>query len=609
MTLIDLETNSSLVWGYNQSMKRIWLSLLSIFFFLVFFPKSIALAVSNPTLPEQIDSFDSQIIINQDTSLTIREKIVYQTTLEKHGIYRYLPIDYNRDGLKYRMKIDHLSVKDEQNHDVPYQSSYDSQFLTIKIGDPDATFTGEKIYQIEYQVQKAVTAFADHDELYWDITGEGWRVPILKSSAQIISQFASIDKIDCFTGVFGGNDNLCQKQISKTSQANFSYNQEIGYGQNFTVVIGLNKDNQLIFPSKFDNLMMWLWYNWVLFLIPLPLLIIFIWWWKKGRDFEFISANVFELDPNKPFRQKAVQLSARVPMVYEPLKDLTPGESGALIDEKVDPRDVVAEILELARQKFLKIELIEEKKLFGKNRDYQLTKLKPISDKLTEVQQYLHQELFDSGDQVKISKLKGKFYLTMQKASEKLESSLMEKKVYTGNPSLIRGIGITVFIFMLAGVFGLVMIKLAPFQIYWPIPLLILQAPLGLVLAYNLAQKTAVGYNLWLQAKGLKQTIQYGKWREQIKEKNLFIEEVLPFAVSLGVVDQLAKQMQELNLKPPEYLQATNMTTWSTAQFVSGFSSEVGSSLSYNPSSSSSGGSGFGGSSGGGGGGGGGGSW
>ncbi len=90
----------------------------------------------------------------------------------------------------------------------------------------------------------------------------------------------------------------------------------------------------------------------------------------------------------------------------------------------------------------------------------------------------------------------------------------------------------------------------------------------------------------------------------------MFIEEVLPFAVSLGVVNQLAKQMEALNIKPPQYISSTGLTTWNTAQFVSGFSSEVASGLSYNPSSSSSGGSGFsGGSSGGGGGGGGGGSW
>lgn len=90
-------------------------------------------------------------------------------------------------------------------------------------------------------------------------------------------------------------------------------------------------------------------------------------------------------------------------------------------------------------------------------------------------------------------------------------------------------------------------------------------------------------------------------------EKHLFIEEILPFAVALNVVDQLSRDMKELGLEPPKYMGGTN---FGTAAFVSSFTSDLGAGLTYNPSSSSSGGGGFGGgSSGGGGGGGGGGSW
>ena len=86
---------------------------------------------------------------------------------------------------------------------------------------------------------------------------------------------------------------------------------------------------------------------------------------------------------------------------------------------------------------------------------------------------------------------------------------------------------------------------------------------------------------------------------------------MLPFAVSLGVVHKLAKDMEALDIKPPEYINSANVTAMNTNTFVSSFTRSVNSNLSYNPnSSSSSGGSGFsGGSSGGGGGGGGGGSW
>lgn len=579
-----------------------FLILLSFVSLLFITPTSVLAAV------DQIDTFHSQIIINQDTSVTINETLDYRTDIYKHGIYRYIPITYNKDGVKERLMIDQIKVTDDDGDKIPYEQSFDGKNLTLKIGDPDKTFTGEKTYKITYRAEKAINSFDDHDELYWDITGEGWEIPILDSQAEIVSQFAQIEQVDCFSGNFGSNDGLCQQQFD-SGTALFLYERQINYGDNMTVVIGLNKDNQLLFPTVTDNLISWLKHNWSMFLIPFPLLAMAIFWLQKGRDLQFVSPNVFNMDAKQPTKFKSL-FGQREPFVYEPLKDLTPGEAGALMDEKVDNQDIVAEILELARKKYLKIELIEKKKLFGKTRDYQMSKLKNADAKLSNVQDYLQQKLFDKKDVVTISSLKGTFYTTMDKVRQMIDKSLVEKKLYTAPPNNMRGMGFLLMSLSIAGVLGLVIWQLIPFQIFWPIPLIMLQIPFCGFLAYNMPQKTAVGTNLALQAKGLRKSIRYGKWREEVKEKNLFIEEVLPFAVSLGVVTQLAKQMKDLNIEPPDYLHTAGLTTWSTSQFVSGFSNEMSSSLSYNPSSSSSsGGSGFGGSSGGGGGGGGGGSW
>lgn len=560
---------------------------------------------------EEITSFNSDLTVNQNTSLTIKETIHYRTTLDKHGIYRYFPLTYNRDGLKHELRFTNITVTDGQGKSIQYERSYDVPFLTLKIGDPDRTFTGPKTYVITYTVEKALNQFESHDELYWDITGEGWKIPILHSQATVHSAFANVDRVECFSGVVGGNDGACTKTIATQQEAVFTYPDTIGYGDNFTVVVGFNKDNQLVFPSQWDSFWSWLWFNWVIVLLPAPVLVMAWWWWKHGRDFEFYGGNVYDLTPTRPSRLRPFQLTAREPYVYAPLDEISPGESGAVIDEKVDTQDVVAEILELARKKFLKIELIEKKKLFGVERDYQLTKFKNATTHLPEVQSYLLTELFKTGNTVKVSTLKGSFYTTMQTAAQKIEKALVDRKIFVSSPSMARVWGMFGFFAAWGVIFWLVLNQLTPLHIIWPIVALFVQIPLGMTLAYNMPQRTAVGNNLWLQSRGLKKTIQYGKWREEINEKHLFIENVLPFAVALGVVQQLAKDMEELNLKPPSYMGASNLTSWSTAQFVSGFGSEMASSLSYNPSSSSSsGGSGFsGGSSGGGGGGGGGGSW
>ncbi len=560
---------------------------------------------------EAVTSFYSRIEINQNTSLTITEQIDYITDYEKHGIYRYIPVSYNQDGQKEVLQITDITVTDQNGEKIPFSRTSDGIFLTLKIGDPDTTFSGEKTYVIQYTVERGINQFSDHNELYWDITGEGWQFPVLGSSATIISQFADILEADCFSGTVGSDDGLCNFELGQ-NQATFEYAQAISYGDNMTVVLKLPKDSQLQFPTPMQLRLLYIKHNWPLFLLPLPTLILFLWWYKKGRDIEFLSQDVFNLDASKPSKLRSVfQLKYREPMVYEPLKSLTPGEAGSVLDEKADVQDVVAEILELARKKYLKIEVTEKKVFFSTTREYEFAKLKDAAADLSEVQSYLFTELFKTGDTVKVSSLKGKFYTVISEAKAKLEASLVAKSVYTDKPMNVRGIGTLVFFVLLGGVFGILSVTLFPLGIAWPIAFLVLQLPFGLFLAYNLPQKTATGTNLWLQARGLRATIKRGAWREKIKEKNLFIEEVLPFAVALGVVDQLAKDMEKLQLQPPSYMNSAHLNAWTMSQFVSGFSNEVGSSLSYNPSSSgSSGGSGFsGGSSGGGGGGGGGGSW
>jgi uncharacterized membrane protein YgcG len=192
-----------------------------------------------------------------------------------------------------------------------------------------------------------------------------------------------------------------------------------------------------------------------------------------------------------------------------------------------------------------------------------------------------------------------------------MTKQLSDRKLFTEKPETSIFKGAALAIALCAFVFYSTISSVAFLGAAWPILLMIASFVSSIVFIFLMPQKTAVGTNLSLQAKGLRETIRLGKWREEIKEKHLFIEEVLPFAISLGVIAKLTKDMAALNITPPKYMSGGfvgNTMAWSG--FVSDFSSSAASGLSYNPSSSSSGGSGFsGGSSGGGGGGGGGGSW
>lgn len=573
------------------------------FSFLVFV---VSLFIGNQSIfaAESINSFYSRIEINQDTSLFISEQIQYTTTVSKHGIYRYIPISYNKNNQVEVLNISNIQVTNEEGFSIPFTRSTNRKFVTLKIGDPDITFKGEKNYVINYVVERGINKLENSSELHWDITGEGWEIPILQTSATIISNYADIIDTKCYSGGFGKNDGLCNFEAG-TNQATFTYLKQINYGDNMTVTLNFPKESLLEFPTQKELYLLWLKHNWPIFLLPLPLLFILIRWYRKGRNFEFVSQDVYDLNPDKPFVFQSIRFFKRTPMVYEPLKSLTPGEAGALIDGKSDTQDVVAEILELARKKYLKINSKKSKILFFTSTDYSFEKLANSSEGLNKVQAYLFDELFKTGSNVSVSSLRGEFHTVITKAKLMLNNSLFNKQIFTEEPSKANAKGYGLFIIMLVALLLLYISSLIPLGITWPLFFLALQAPFGFYIASNMSQKTAVGTNLWLQSRGLKASIKRGAWREKIKEKNLFIEEVLPFAVALGVVDKLTKDMKDLDIKPPEYISNNGLATIAAADFVSGFSRDVGSSLSYNPSSSSSGG-GF---SGGGSGGGGGGSW
>ncbi|MFC1750799.1 DUF2207 family protein, partial [Pseudomonadota bacterium] len=443
-------------------------------------------------------------------------------------------------------------------------------------------------------------------------TGEGWQIPINRTTAIINSPHATITKIECFSGEFGLNNSLCQTKILSNHQAQVTYNKAINYGDNLTVAIALDQTNsQIVFPSGFAKMIKLITDNILVLVVLFPVTVMFFLWYRKGRDLTFISQNIFDNNTQKPTKLKPIFEHNRTPMVYQPLTHLTPGEAGTILDERVDNQDVIAEIIDLARKEYLKIEPAKKTGIIFKSEDFLFTKLRKSDDLLPKHQKYLLGKIFKSGDKVKLSALKGKFYTALNKTKQLIYKSVTAKKLFTTNPNKVRGAYIGLGVLMLGFAFFLAIRALEQGS-FIPFVLTIIQTPFVFILAFLMVQKSAIGTNYHLQAKGLKHTINVGAWRQKVHEKNLFIQDVLPFAISLGVINKLTRDMKDLDVSPPSYLAGSTAAAhgFNTGAFINNFATQAGNNLSYNPSSSSAGGSGFsGGFSGGGGGGGGGGSW
>lgn len=112
--------------------------------------------------------------------------------------------------------------------------------------------------------------FDDHDELYWNVTGDGWKAPILSVSARVslvsLRESRSLPS-GCYTGVAGSTESECVSETMNNSGI-FTSRRILQPGEGFTIALGWDK-GIVAAPSSWKR---FLWEvdlkeNWV-FLLP-----------------------------------------------------------------------------------------------------------------------------------------------------------------------------------------------------------------------------------------------------------------------------------------------------------------------------------------------------
>lgn len=137
---------------------------------------------------ERILSYDSDLRILPDGDMTVTETIRVRAQGQniRRGIFRDFPTRYtDRLGNAYRVGFDVLEVTRDGNQE-PWRTENRANGLRLYIGDADVFLTpGEYTYGIRYRTNRQVGFFADHDELYWNVTGNGWAFTIEQASARV----------------------------------------------------------------------------------------------------------------------------------------------------------------------------------------------------------------------------------------------------------------------------------------------------------------------------------------------------------------------------------------------------------------------------------------
>ncbi|MCW9097653.1 MAG: DUF2207 domain-containing protein, partial [Ignavibacteriaceae bacterium] len=386
---------------------------------------------------ERIISFDSDITLNEDASMMVVENIkVYANRNKiKRGIYRDFPTKYNDDyGNNINIKFDVLEVLRDGNPES-FHTEKLRNGIRVYFGRSDYFLpTGEYTYTIKYQTDRQIGYFDKYDELYWNVTGNGWDFLIEKATATVnLPESVSRDdlKLSGYTGFSGFKGNDYKAEILNSKKIIFRSISMLNPKEGLTIVVQFPKG--LVYePSQSDKLAYFIQDNsQVVFGLIGMLALIFYYimiWWRVGKD------------PSK---------GLIIPL-YEPPGNMSPAAIRFIMEMGYDDKIFTSTIVSLAVKGYLKIE--------EDGKDYSLVKTYSNKTLTSDEKAVLDRLSFKGKNGNQILELEQKNHTILQKAIKGLKNSLKNnyEKTYflTNRKYFLIGILISVLILLISNLNG-----------------------------------------------------------------------------------------------------------------------------------------------------------
>ena len=350
-----------------------------------------------------ITAYDVDIYVTEGNVLKVTEKIDTNFKTAKHGIIRNIPLTgtvRRSDGSKgsFRAKISNIKVSDNYTKTTSFTNG--QKLVELKIGDADTTLRGNKSYTISYDYALGDDKVSDYDELYYNIIGTQWDTTISNVTFSIhMPKDFDTSKIGFTHGTQGSSqtDGITYEVDGNTITG--KYNSDLGSYNGLTVRIELPEGYFVIkdYQKYIDYAVIALFIGLVV--------ITFVLWLKNGKDRPVVETVEF----------------------YPP-EDLNSAELAQVYKGEVRGQDVTSLLIYLANKGYLKIKEEEKKGLISTYKAITFVKLKEYDG-----ENYSEKTFFDGifkyGDEVPISKLEDRFYVTQGKIVNHINSKKNIEKV------------------------------------------------------------------------------------------------------------------------------------------------------------------------------------
>jgi len=242
---------------------------------------------------ERILDYHSDVLIHPDGGLMVTETIDVRSEGKhiRRGIYRDFPTRYkDRYGNHYKVTFQIQDVRRDGRRE-PYHTQKLSNGVRVYIGSSGHLLRpGRHSYMLRYHTTRQLGFFPDHDELYWNVTGNGWMFPIDRASARIeLPADVSPGQLrtDLYTGYQGARGKAARSQLESARIISFVTTHALAPRQGLTVAVGFPK-GIVHEPTRGERIGYFLEDNGAALVLALGLALPLFWylwaWSHYGRD-------------------------------------------------------------------------------------------------------------------------------------------------------------------------------------------------------------------------------------------------------------------------------------------------------------------------------------
>lgn len=190
---------------------------------------------------EQVAAFDARIAIAADGSLAITETIVVEAAGAQmlHGVYRDFPDAAAAGG--GRPRYTPLEIREVTRNGRPetYRVARLASGPRLYLGAGDRLLPqGTHTFVLTYRAERRLDRVDGRDRLSWNVTGNGWTMPIARASATIrLPEAVSRDAIEvrATTGLTGARGKPLESRIDESGSVRVETTRPLGPWEALTV--------------------------------------------------------------------------------------------------------------------------------------------------------------------------------------------------------------------------------------------------------------------------------------------------------------------------------------------------------------------------------------